>query len=374
LKIIIDFILFSYTITQMQIKHRSNKMSAIKDIINQIKPIPTIILTKENAIKIIKSTAQKGMCYMKSLIMPEVAKELLKLEGYNRKRKISTVKTYARYMVIGKWKLIPDPISFDTTGKLTDGGHSLSSVVESNVPSMFVICSGAPRDSQEATDQILPRTALDVVEFQDKKYRGQVKSIHPAVIRSMLVESPASLRIAVPKLEMAEFIKTYFDSVNKVVSFFGSGTRNGAKIRNSSIMAPVVRAYEIYKSDSEKIKRLGRFVGIIIGAIRSEKPEDDAAYKLREWILLELGSTKTRPYKRVIYRKTEKALKLFLTGDTCSSLMESNMECFPLDMTKHENLTAYLDNSKSMEKKHGNKRRTRKKNVSQLMEVSNLQL
>ena len=95
--------------------------NTLSEIMSDIRPILTIDLNKSNAIKIVKEASKKGMCYMKSLITPDVATELLKLEKDNRKRKKSTVKTYARYMTIGKWRLIPDPISFDTSAELMDG-------------------------------------------------------------------------------------------------------------------------------------------------------------------------------------------------------------------------------------------------------------
>ena len=85
-------------------------------------------------------------------------------------------------MMLNKWRLIPDPIAFDSSSELIDGGHSLSSVIEANIPSVFTICSGAPKDAKEAMDQILPRSVLDVVGFQDKKYRMNAKPIHVAVI------------------------------------------------------------------------------------------------------------------------------------------------------------------------------------------------
>ena len=332
-------------------------MNSVNEMLKKISPIPTIVLTKDNAVRIIKAMAKKGMCYAKSVISPEVAQELLTLEKDNRKRTASTVKTYARYMMLNKWRLIPDPIAFDSSPELIDGGHSLSSVIASNVPSIFTICSGAPKDAKEAMDQILPRTVLDVIGFQDKKYRLNAKTIHIAVIRSMLLESPASTKIAVPKLELAEFIKIYFDSADKIISIFGA-SHSTTKIRNASLIAPIVRAYEDNKGN---LTILARFIGILTGDIRSDKHEDDAAYKLRDWFLCEMGSKKTRPLKRVIYRKTDKALSLFIQGKTCGILTEANIEHFPLAMNKNENLSTYLDNSKSMEKKHGNQRKTRKK-------------
>ena len=321
--------------------------NTLSKIMSDIKPVPTVDLNKSNAVKIVKEASKKGMCYMKSLITPDVATELLKLEKDNRKRKKSTVKTYARYMTIGKWRLIPDPISFDTSAELMDGGHSLDSVIMSNIPSFFTICAGAPKDAKEAMDQIAPRSALDIVGFQNSRYRDTARALHAATVRSMITESPSSIKATIPKMELAEFIKTYFDSVDQVISYFG-GEGSVKRFKNSSIIATVVRAYEIYKNDLEKMKLIGKFIGILTGEIRSEKKSDDAAYKLRDWLMIEMGSQKTKPLKKVIYRKTQMSLNLFLQRKTCGRLYEAQVEYFPLNMSKHSGLAHYIDNSRTM--------------------------
>jgi len=315
--------------------------------------VPEITLTKEDAVKQINDFSKRnGLYFAKCYISPDVAKELLTLEKSNRKRKLGAVKTYAGYMSKGKWKLNPDPIKFDSDSHLIDGGHRLSAVIESKMPSPFIICCGTSPETRKVMDQGVPRTVIDILSIEG--YQNRITPLHAAVLTSMMLESPASLKITIPKLEAAELLKQYFGVINDVIEIFG--TRKG--VRCSSVVSPVVRAYLLYKNNPQMTRRLKRFVGIMNGTIYELNADENAAHRLREWLLISLGSGKTRPLKRVIYRKTEKALWLFLHKEPCELLTEVKKECFPLPMSK--SLIPYFDNTREFKKEHGGKRLTRK--------------
>ena len=200
-------------------------------------------------------------------------------------------------------------------------------------------------------DQVDPRTVVDVIQIDG--FPQKVQAIHSAVISSVILESPAALKITIPKLEKAELLKENFGIINDIVEMFGY--KKGCRyVRNASVMAPVVRAYKNYSGNPIKTKMIKRFVGILTGTVLNIGPEETAAYKLREWLLTNLGSGKTRPLKRVIYRKTEKALWLYLQKENCDSLTETRRECFPIEVTK--NTSGYFDNTRVLVKKQGGKR------------------
>jgi hypothetical protein len=330
-------------------------MSVNTEIIPPV--IPRVQLTTDNATTKIKSFSKLGgLCYFQCHISPELATTLLKLEKRNRDRRPGIVKKYSEYMVKGKWKLCPDPIMFDVNGELSDGAHSLNSVQVSKVSSPFVICCGVEPESKKVIDEVATRTAVDVLQY-DGKLNGQVKSIHSSIMKSMIVESPASLRVTIPKLELSELLERNFQIINKIVLLVGN-SKLVKFIRQAPVLAPVTRAYSIYRGDVKKVKRIERFLGILTGDIRVLSAEDDVAYKLREWLLTNLSNKKSRPFTRVIYKKTAHALWMYLTGRQCKWLTEAKVEYFPVDFGGGSK--AYFDYQKRLVRKHGGKRLTSK--------------
>jgi len=111
----------------------------------------------------------------------------------------------------------------------------------------------------------------------------------------------------------------------------------------------------------QKRDMIKRFIGILTGDIRSAKQEDDAPYKLRDWLLVSLNNRKSRPLSRVIYRTTEKVLWNYLNQITFVFLTQSLKECFPVDLGK--NTKEYFNNDKEfISVRKGRRRLIKKKN------------
>jgi len=331
-------------------------MKDIDTITKQFNPVQEIKLTKDNAVPIVKALSKKdGYVYFKTYIMPEVAMELKTLEHINRDRKHASVRKYARYIVDGKWKLNPDPIIFNNKGELADGGHSLDAVVLASRPAPFVICCGFNPSYNEIIDEVAPRTAVDVMQMNG--YKNAVTILHSAIMRSMVVESPAATKVNIPKLDLVSVLKKNFSLICEVIDIFGQ--KKGIRcVRVASVMAPVARAYKYYENDHKKKDMIKRFIGILVGDIRSDKKEDDAPYKLREWLLVQLSNRRFRPLPRSIYRRTDKALWYYLENKPFEFLTEAMREYFPVDFGKE--FKDYFDNDKELINKHGNKKLTSK--------------
>jgi hypothetical protein len=186
----------------------------------------------------------------------------------------------------------------------------------------------------------------------DNFLRDKVTPLHTSVLNAIMLESPASLKITVPKLESVELTKEHFSMIDRVIKMFG----NKKGCRNSSILAPIVRACYNYEKKPQVMKKIERFIGILNGSVYGISDSEIAAHKLREWFLVSMSSKNSRPLKRVIYRKTENALWMFIQGKMCDKLTEVRKENFPLEMTKK--LMPYFDNTKDFEKKHNGKRLT----------------
>lgn len=99
-------------------------------------------------------------------ITPKVAANLLK-KGHDRQRKINTaaVTRYAEAMKSNNWELThSNPIAFQD-GKLIDGQHRLSAVIEADVSLWMVVAEYSPDATIRGVDRAVPRTLADVLTF-----------------------------------------------------------------------------------------------------------------------------------------------------------------------------------------------------------------
>lgn len=111
--------------------------------------------------------------------------------------------------------------------------------------------------------------------------------------------------------------------------------------------------------DYKGMEKIKKFVHILIGKRQDVKDDEKAASKLRDWITEELSSNKNRrPKNRAIYGTTETALRLYLKGENCPYLTNSQEEHFPMKMNSA--LVPYLDPTKTMQKSQKSKRLVRK--------------
>lgn len=84
-------------------------------------------------------------------IGPEEAKALLGLNSHNRVIRSTAVRTMARDMSRGDWKLNGETIKVGET-RLVDGQHRLLAVVESNATVEMLVIRGLPDDAQDTVD------------------------------------------------------------------------------------------------------------------------------------------------------------------------------------------------------------------------------
>lgn len=76
-------------------------------------------------------------------VTPEMAAEWLATNASNnRKKSKMLVNQYARDMIAGRWEITGETIKFDTTGRLIDGQHRLSAVVESKKTVNMAVITG----------------------------------------------------------------------------------------------------------------------------------------------------------------------------------------------------------------------------------------
>lgn len=108
-------------------------------------------------------------------ITPEMAKSIIKysdacfkqLEGYEqRKLRPNVVHTYANDMKEGRWRADNgETIKIDEKGRLIDGQHRLSAVIEANIPIKFLVVRGVDNNTMPTIDVGLKRTLESALQF-----------------------------------------------------------------------------------------------------------------------------------------------------------------------------------------------------------------
>ena len=96
-------------------------------------------------------------------ITPEAAQAYLMKNVGNRQLSKITVASYAQLMRDGLWEVNNDAISFNANGRLLNGQHRLSAVIEAGVPVKFFVVRGLATDSFVTMDNGKNRVAADAL-------------------------------------------------------------------------------------------------------------------------------------------------------------------------------------------------------------------
>lgn len=125
-------------------------------------------------------------------ISPEFAGELLARNGPNRNITVQKLKEWERALQKGQWKLNGEAIKLDRSGRVLDGQHRLTAIVNTGIPMETVLVTGLEEVAQATMDTGKSRTLGDILRI-----RGEVNSnpLAAALKRAIVVER-ASLSAA----------------------------------------------------------------------------------------------------------------------------------------------------------------------------------
>lgn len=100
------------------------------------------------------------------LITPELAEHFLKLNTQNRPKSSQRVKALADLMRQGKWIFNGDAIRISKAGRLIDGQHRLSAIVESGCAQQYVLVTNLDDEAFKTIDVGSNRTAGDMLSIE----------------------------------------------------------------------------------------------------------------------------------------------------------------------------------------------------------------
>ena len=186
-------------------------------------------------------------------ITPEMARTMLaqNMTG-NRPVQKETVHNYARQMKYGKWNLTHQGIAFDEDGKLIDGQHRLSAIVEANMPVQMNVTYGVTRTPGQVftIDMGRKRTYKNVVHISgidDPVYRCTGAYVSAYIRYKMCGGHKAD------PAEIVDYIERHYDDVKKLYMYTGGassskGSRDGWSRIPAIVGAAMLAA--IYRGES----------------------------------------------------------------------------------------------------------------------------
>ena len=172
-------------------------------------------------------------------ITPDMAREWLELNMKNNRPVLkATVHSYARQMRNGTWSLTHQGIAFDEDGKLVDGQHRLSAIIEANIPVQMNVTRGVERKPGEifTIDMGRKRTyqnavSMGGIEDPVYKYMGMYVS---AYIRYKL---PGG-RKADPA-EIVDYIDRHYDDIKELFYCIGASSHGHGRAGGNKVPAVV---------------------------------------------------------------------------------------------------------------------------------------
>lgn len=253
-------------------------------------------------------------------VSPELAKEWLRSNTFNRKVSPSTVSKYARDMSSGDWRLNHQGIAFDDQGVLVDGQHRLHAVIKSGSTVKMMVTWGADR---VGIDELRVRHAADVIKFggiSDWIGKSQVE-----VAKQMLALCCESRsQIVYSTNDIVRFAEKNKDAIQFACELFMTHRKG---VSCAAARAVVATAYYYYSEDdlTEFVQAL--YSGIPLSTDRS------AAIKCRD-LMIAGGFSGGSSQRRAAAYKMIRAVKAFCDRQPLKALKEQASAAFLLPESK----------------------------------------
>ena len=179
------------------------------------------------------------------LVTPALAAEWLHANLANRPLRATRVASFAEQMAQGRWVLTTDAIGVDTSGRLLNGQHRLSAIVQSGVAVLMVVARGLPPKAMDAIDLGLKRTLGDILRLND----GFDHSREIAAIGSLLITLE---RKTTYHLKTVDDVRAQYESHRPAIDWVLSQRRPSIRtfVTTSPVLTAVALYYELFPADT----------------------------------------------------------------------------------------------------------------------------
>lgn len=256
------------------------------------------------------------------VITPATAAAYLATNADHQRRLSAHIVTrYAADMRSGRWMQTHQGIAFDANGKLIDGQHRLSAIVESGASVGMIVYRNAAPESICVIDDNYTRSIQQTMKILDGV---AISNFEKATGTRMFLRAGGNYATSVTKTVLRDYLRTHLADIRWVCLMFDAARAPG--VRRAPVAAPVVRAL-VAGADRQRLKE---FVSVLAGGIAT-KQEHRIVIILRDWLTqTAMRSNSGGSAAATVYRKAERALQAFLNGERIKTLYEATSELFPL--------------------------------------------
>lgn len=104
------------------------------------------------------------------VITPEMARAMLERNSHNRPIRRPDIAEWSTVLRTGRWRYTHQGLAFDRDGRLQDGQHRLSAIVETGIEAEMMVSVGMPPENFSVVDTGRRRTAAQVLALSGATY------------------------------------------------------------------------------------------------------------------------------------------------------------------------------------------------------------
>lgn len=124
---------------------------------------PTISAPEVSRAFTVTAALPTGMTARFELVTPERAREWLATRGPNRALSRMNVAVLSAQLKQGLWLPTHQGIAFSPDGRLNDGQHRLTAIVETGIPAVLLVVRGVSEEAFQVVDRQNPRRLADTL-------------------------------------------------------------------------------------------------------------------------------------------------------------------------------------------------------------------
>lgn len=231
-----------------------------------------------------------------------------------------TVERYVKEMKDGSWTTHHQGIAFDREGKLIDGQHRLTAIVETGMSFYMPVTFNLPVDAKNNVDQPKVRSKNDILRGVGFTVTGKSLS---GIIKCVIAGNDNQR--ALTNKELIRYARRLFDGLKFVDQHFN---KKVGYVSTAPVKAAIVRAFFACET---KRNRLARFCEILETGIPNSADDGEIMVirfreRLKEDPTVRAGSAVNE-----VYAKTERVIQAFLNGEDLKAFVAPKCELFPMD-------------------------------------------
>lgn len=267
-----------------------------------------------------KSAKPYTNCYIVT-VTPDMAREWLKKNRFNRPLKPRLVDKYVRQILAGNWQRTHQGIAFDSQGVVLDGQHRLWAIIQTGQAMPLLIFLNESQTAHESIDNGRARSLLDVVRLELRD--NTIKSKHLGALKAMWAGRYCKNQDDLTAVEIGAMLRRYNNAVR-----FAVDMTEIPGVNDTVVMGVLARAYLTVPAD--KLLEFSR----ILRGYDSEHPTSCLIQDFRGWLLA--LRDRQEATRRDVYKRTETVLNAFLKNETTCDLFRDHREFFPIHGARTE--------------------------------------